>query len=110
MNNIKSKTLYKNDIFTFYYCDCCEKFFLKHKDIAWKISPLRFSEFYQTINVINDSYSEGLKPNSNNFNYSNEIKSFLNLKEEEIELICDIFDSNIIEIKRIIFEMIFFKN
>ncbi|MFN8575704.1 MAG: DUF6686 family protein [Candidatus Sericytochromatia bacterium] len=108
MKNIKSKVLYKDNNLSFYYCDCCEKFYLKYNELTWKLSPLRFSEFYELINTINEFYYTSLEK-INKINYSIEIGSLFRLEETEIEKIVDMFDSIIIDIKRIIFEINFLK-
>lgn len=113
MNKIKFKTLFKNATTVFYYCECCEKFFLRYNNSvssrAWKISPLRFSEFHQMLNVINNAHSDGI-PIKSALGCCQEIKSLLELSEEEIEGFCEILDLITIEAKRIIFDISYNKS
>ncbi len=110
MEKINSKILYKNSDNIFYFCNCCNVFFLRYGQIYLKITPNKFHEFNQFINCIIDAYSDGLKPSLKKFNYQEDINALLSLSEIQLNEISDIFDICFIEIKRIILEINFQTN
>ena len=105
--NLESKIIYQNKNSAFYFCNCCDGFFLKYHNMAWKISPKKFHEFHKLVNSIVEAYAEGLNPSTAKNKYNNDIRQLLSLNEIQLYEICEILDSSFIEIKRITLEINF---
>lgn len=120
MYKIKSKTFYKDNKYFFYYCSCCNSFYVKTKSNCFQIYPNNLQSFVSFIySMIEENNYKYLK---NIFNTTikeifisekdklNGIEELLSIQKDEIYEIAEIFRANFIEMKKLILEINYQEN